>query len=88
MPATDGTGALAYGQNLGAYTAPRGILLNLDKSEKTTNPFLFILSDEQKKAMKNTLKIGIYKQLHKNGFLNNLQLDRLLEMQAGGELSE
>lgn len=62
--------------------------MNLDKSEKTTNPLLFILSDEQKTAMKNTIKIGIYKQLHKNGFLNNLQLNRLLEMQAGGELSE
>ena len=87
-PAIDGTAALEYRQPVGTYPVPRGVILNLDKTNKTTNPFLFILSDEQKMAMKNTFKIGIYKQLHKNGFLNNLQLNRLLEMQAGGELSE
>ena len=86
MPAVDGTGALAYGQNLGAYTAPRGIILNLDKTDRTTNPFLLILSDEQKKAMKINLKIGIYKQLHENGFINTFQLKKLISLNGGGDL--
>ena len=86
MPATDGTGALAYGQNLGAYTAPRGMILNLDKTDKTTNLFLLILSDEQKKAMKINLKIGIYKQLHENGFINTFQLKKLISLNGGGDL--
>ena len=85
-PVVDGTGALAYGQNLGAYTAPRGVILNLEKSEKPVNPFLFILSDEQKEEIKINLKIGIYKQLHENGFINEFQLKKLIALNGGGDL--
>ena len=86
MPATDGTGALEYRQPVGTYIAPRGIILNLDKSQKNANPFLLVLSDEQKEAMKTNLKIGIYKQLHENGFINTYQLKKLIALNGGGDL--
>ncbi len=86
MPATDGTGALAYGQNSNTYNILRGVILNLDKTDKTTNPFLLILSDEQKEVMKINLKIGIYKQLHENGFIDTLQLKKLIALNGGGDL--
>ncbi len=86
ISAVDGTSALAYGQNSNTYNIPRGVILNLDKFEKNTNPFLFILSDEQKKAMKTNLKIGIYKQLHENGFINTFQLKKLISLNGGGDL--
>ena len=60
--------------------------MNLDKTDKTTNPFLLILSDEQKEAMKINLKIGIYKQLHENGFINTFQLKKLISLNGGGDL--
>lgn len=85
-PAFDGTGALAYGQNSSTYNIPRGVILNLEKSEKPANPFLFILSDEQKEAMKINLKIGIYKQLYENGFINEFQLKKLIALNGGGDL--
>ena len=88
MPATDGTGALAYGQNSNTYNIPRGVILNLskDKPDENINPFLLILNDEQKKAMKIHLKIGIYKQLHENGFINTFQLKKLISLNGGGDL--
>lgn len=60
--------------------------MNLDKTDKTTNPFLLILSDEQKEAMKINLKIGIYKQLHENGFIDTLQFKKLIALNGGGDL--
>ncbi len=88
MPAVDGTGALAYGQNSNTYNIPRGVILNLSKGkpDDNINPFLLILSDEQKKVMKINLKIGIYKQLHKNGFIDTLQFKKLIALNGGGDL--
>ena len=85
IPAVDGTGALAYGQNSSTYNILRGVILNLEKSEKTTNPVLFILTDEQKESIKINLKIGIYKQLYENGFINEFQL-KLISLNGGGDL--
>lgn len=85
-PIVDGTSALEYRQPIGAYIAPRGIVLNLDKSEKTASPFFFVLSDEEKMKMKINLKIGIYKQLYANGFINEFQLKKLIAVNGGGDL--
>lgn len=60
--------------------------MNLEKSEKNTNPILFILTDEQKKSMRINLKIGIYKQLYENGFINEFQLKKLISLNGGGDL--
>ena len=61
MPAVDGTGALAYGQSSNTYNIPRGVILNLSKGkpDENINPFLLILSDEQKKAMKTHIMLAI-----------------------------
>lgn len=60
--------------------------LNKDKNNSNINPVFFVLKEDEKETMKTYLKIGIYKQLHENGFINEFQLKKLIAMNGGGDL--
>ena len=81
-PTVDGSSALEYRQTQGTYNIPRVIELNLQKSDDANaNPCFFVLNDKEKADFKRDIKIGIYKQLYKNGFIKSYQLQQLLKMQ-------
>jgi hypothetical protein len=74
---TDGTSALAYGQPQTAYDIskrgnrmkPTDIDISMPKIQLTV---------KQKNDFNSQLKIAVYNQLFKNGFLSSAQLDTLI----------
>lgn len=82
LPTVDGSSALEYRQTPNTYNVSRVIKLNLDKNDDANaNPCFFVLNDKEKADFKRDIKIGIYKQLYKNGFIKSYQLQQLLKMQ-------
>jgi len=77
---TNGSSALTLagiGQAQQQYIFARGVIdLELQKQKYKEN---FKLTQEQQIKFKSSMKMGMYKQMHKDGLLTNEQLTLLLD---------
>lgn len=59
-----------------------------DNKEKQNKSESIELSDEDKKAFIKAMKIGYYKEFHKQGLITDMQLEMLISMQDRTDISQ
>ena len=59
-----------------------------DNKEKQNKSESIELSDEDKKAFIKAMKIGYYKEFHKQGLITDKQLEMLISMQDRTDISQ